>query len=158
MSNELMSAGYRRFFGVPCGVLAPLLEELSQPKYDLQYAPREDTAVGVAAGSVLTGEPSVVIMQNSGLGQSVNALASLIVPYRIPLALIVSLRGTAPDNTVENAGMGVLSATILDGLRLPNRVLSDIAADVGWLWQRTSEGQPAALLVTPVFFGWDSRR
>ncbi len=53
----------------------------------------EGDALALAAGTVLGGERAVVMMQNSGLGNAVNPIASLAHSFRIPALLIVTLRG-----------------------------------------------------------------
>ncbi|MCL2465363.1 MAG: hypothetical protein FWF28_09895, partial [Micrococcales bacterium] len=113
--RELVTRALGPYFATPCGVLAPLLELLADEP-DYQVVAREDNAVGLAAGVGLAGGAATVLMQNSGLGQSVNALASLVVPYAIPMLLVISLRGTGPDVTAENRAMGRLTEPILDGL------------------------------------------
>jgi sulfopyruvate decarboxylase subunit alpha/phosphonopyruvate decarboxylase len=96
-------------------------------------------------------------MQNSGLGQSVNALASLVVPNRIPVLLIVSLRGADPDPTQENIEMGRLTRPLLDGLGLETLALNPgnaPAAAVSRLGAAIAAHRPAALLIPPTAFGW----
>lgn len=73
LADELLDHGFSPFYGTPCGILAPLYAAL-EDKSDLLTVPREDTAIGVAAGAAAAGHLPVVLMQNSGLGQSVNAL------------------------------------------------------------------------------------
>lgn len=141
------------FFGTPCGILAPLYRALEERSGLLTVA-REDNAVGVAAGAALAGRAPVVLMQNSGLAQSVNALASLVVPYAIPMLLVVSLRGVDPDPTPENTVMGRLTAPLIDSLGIEATTLSD-PVDL----DRTrhlvhTERRAAALLVPPTAFGW----
>ncbi|WP_432198693.1 thiamine pyrophosphate-binding protein [Streptomyces sp. bgisy027] len=121
--DALITTGFGPFFATPCGVLAPLLSLLAQ-RPDYHVVAREDSAVGMAAGVSLSGGLPVVLMQNSGFGQSVNALASLTLPYRLPLLLIVSMRGTGPDTTTENLAMGQLTPTILDGLGVGSEYLT----------------------------------
>jgi sulfopyruvate decarboxylase TPP-binding subunit len=75
LADELLDHGFSPFYGTPCGILAPLYAAL-EDKSDLLTVPREDTAIGVAAGAAAAGQLPVVLMQNSGLGQSVNAAAS----------------------------------------------------------------------------------
>src|SRR3712207_8855986 len=70
----LVEAGFGPYFGTPCGILAPLYAAVERRPGLLTVA-REDNAVGIAAGASLAGRYPVVLMQNSGLGQSVNALA-----------------------------------------------------------------------------------
>ncbi|MFE9429173.1 thiamine pyrophosphate-binding protein [Kitasatospora sp. NPDC006697] len=154
--EALLSAGFGPFFGTPCGVLAPLLALLEEGD-DYHVVAREDSAVGLAAGVGLAGGHPVVLMQNSGFGQSVNALASLTVPYRIPLLLIVSMRGTGPDATTENLAMGRLTEAILDGLGIEFLYLSsEHAADCMQNAYRivAAERRPFALLVRPDEFSW----
>lgn len=156
VSAALRHAGLGPFFGTPCGILGPLYAELEQHD-GLMTVAREDNAVGLAAGAALAGRAATVLMQNSGLGQAVNALASLVVPYEIPVLLVVSLRGTDADDTPENAVMGVLSEQLLDLMNIPHRTLGrdDPSAEAAWASERlVGDGRPAALLVPPSLFGW----
>jgi hypothetical protein len=66
---------------------------------------REDAALGFAAGAYMAGALPAVIMQNSGLGVSLNALGSLHIPLRDGLCLgarhVARLRGKdAPEHLV----------------------------------------------------------
>ena len=58
----------------------------------------------MAAGAWLGGKLPMVLMQNSGLGVSVNALASLTTMYALPVLLVISWRGEGgndgPDHYV----------------------------------------------------------
>ncbi|MET8541864.1 thiamine pyrophosphate-binding protein [Kitasatospora sp. NPDC004799] len=146
------------YFATPCGVLAPLLTAL-EDRADYHVVAREDNAVAMAAGVVLAGGTATVLMQNSGFGQSVNALASLVVPYRIPLLLIVSMRGTPPDPTPENLAMGRLTEPILAGLGIESDYLSGRRADEQVRAARRSvleERRSRALLVRPDEFDWEA--
>ena len=53
----------------------------------------EGEAVSAAAGTWLAGGLGAALMQNSGLGNAVNPLASLSIPYEIPVLMLVSWRG-----------------------------------------------------------------
>jgi sulfopyruvate decarboxylase alpha subunit len=156
LSSALLEREFGPFFGTPCGILAPLYGEL-ETAASLKTVAREDNAVGVAAGAAMTGDSPVVLMQNSGLGQSVNAIASLIVPYQIPILLIVSMRGVAPDTTTENLVMGRLTEPLLNEAGIPTRHLGaeDVADAVSWAESLVVERRrPAALLISPELFGW----
>lgn len=157
MGRRLVAAGFTSFVAVPCGVLAPLLDELAGSGPGLRYVPREDTALGVAVGQRLAGGRPLVLMQNSGLGQSINALASLVLPYRLGIGLIVSIRGIAPDHTAENAAMGAVTVDVLRGLDVMTHTLGDEPDrdEVGWLWGASAH-DAAALLVRPDSFGWQA--
>ncbi|MGG8405669.1 thiamine pyrophosphate-binding protein [Streptomyces sp. 12297] len=154
--EALTANGFGPYFGTPCGVLAPLLS-LLEAGADYHVVAREDNAVGVAAGAGLAGATPVVLMQNSGFGQSVNALASLVVPYRIPMLLVVSMRGTAPDTTSENLAMGRLTEPVLEGLGIDYAYLTGEDADRQLEHAATvvrEKRLPYALLVRPDEFAW----
>ncbi|MEV0001791.1 thiamine pyrophosphate-binding protein [Micromonospora sp. NPDC050980] len=157
LGTELVGAGFGGFYGTPCGILSPLYLAL-QDRAGLMTVTREDNAVGLAAGAALAGRCPVVLMQNSGLGQCVNALASLVSPYRIPMLLVVSLRGVHPDPTPENTVMGRLTAPLLRDLGIHTAVLTpeaDPAVTARELYEVVRDpGRPAALLIPPDAFGW----
>ncbi|MEU1885867.1 thiamine pyrophosphate-binding protein [Micromonospora sp. WMMD987] len=158
LSDALLEREFAPFFGTPCGILAPLYSRL-EATANLWTVSREDNAVGVAAGAAMAGRSPVVLMQNSGLGQSVNALASLVVPYRIPMLLIVSLRGVPPDFTTENIVMGRLTEPLLREAGIPTVHLEEenLAAQADWAGRLVVERrQPAALLVPPALLGWQA--
>ena len=156
--EALLAQDLGPYFGTPCGILSPLLG-LLEAGADYRVVAREDNAVGLAAGVALSGRPATVLMQNSGFGQCVNALASLVLPYQIPILLIVSMRGTAPDTTTENLAMGRLTEPILRGLGLEHAYFasSDAAEQLAHVAKvLRTERRPYALLVRPNEFGWSA--
>ena len=87
------------FTGVPDSFLRPLCDYLME-KYGISkkhiIAANEGNAVALAAGYYLsTGEIPVVYMQNSGIGNAINPIASLMNDkvYGIPCIFIVGWRG-----------------------------------------------------------------
>ncbi len=90
--KELDEYGFNFFTGVPCTIFKSLIESLEKMgKYVV--ASREDEALGMCTGAFLVGKKPVLIMQNSGLGNSINALCSLALLYEIPILLLISWRG-----------------------------------------------------------------
>ena len=53
--------------------------------------------MGIVTGAYLAGRRGIVLMQTSGFATLPNALASLVVPFQIPLLMMVSERGTLGD-------------------------------------------------------------
>jgi sulfopyruvate decarboxylase TPP-binding subunit len=159
IATHFTHRGYGPFIGVPCGILAPLFSELDKAPAGFTYAPREDNAIAMACGAAAGGSRPIAVMQNSGLAQSVNTLASLTVPYRFAIGLIISLRGVAPDNTEENQVMGTATRPILDSLGIPHRTLTPDSYQESLQWLETvttgEDAGPAALLVEPSFFEWN---
>jgi len=112
--------GYTFFTGVPCSFLKPLINYVIQsPDVDYIAASSEGEAVGIAAGAYLAGRKAVVMCQNSGLGNMVNPLTSLNFPFRIPILLIVTLRGEPGlKDEPQHELMGQITGKLLDTLRI----------------------------------------
>ena len=97
---DLAELGVDSFFGVPDSLLSSLIVGIEQRaqkgKCRFEVAADEGAAVGLAIGNYLgTKTPSVVFMQNSGLGNAINPLTSLAHDkvYGIPMLLLVGWRG-----------------------------------------------------------------
>jgi sulfopyruvate decarboxylase TPP-binding subunit len=78
--STLQDAGIRGFAGVPCSILDPLIS-LATNHGQYIAAAVEGEALSIAAGAWLAGGQSAVLLQNSGLGNTINPLASLLIPY-----------------------------------------------------------------------------
>lgn len=80
---------------MPCVYLSKVLELVENDK-DITHIPvnREEEGFGIAAGAYIAGKNTAILMQNSGLGNSVNVLASLYLFYGIPILMVISHRGT----------------------------------------------------------------
>jgi phosphonopyruvate decarboxylase len=71
------------------------------------------------------------MMQNSGLGNAVNPIASLAYIFRIPALLIVTLRGeVGHEDEPQHELMGVITGGILDQLRVPWEYFPEQSADI----------------------------
>ena len=152
-ADALERRGFDFFAGVPCSLIEDLIATLeAHPRLPYVATPREDVAVGMAAGGWFGGRRPVVLMQNSGLGTSLNALASLSLMYGLPALLIVTWRGHGGQDAPEHILMGEISPRLLDLLGIPHRVLSADAleADLDWAAAEMDRRmQPVALLVPP---------
>jgi sulfopyruvate decarboxylase subunit alpha len=149
--EALKAAGFDFFCGVPCSLLKGLVSHLDQDR-SLHYisATREDSAIGMAVGAWLGGRVPMVLMQNSGLGVSVNARASLSTMYELPALLVISWRGEGGNDAPEHILMGEIMTPILDLLKIPHRVLSrePMGPQVAWAKETmTSSRKPVALIV-----------
>jgi len=147
------SHGYDFFSGVPCSLIDGVVAVLeAHPRLPYIPAVREDVAVGLAAGAVLAGRTPMVLMQNSGLGTSLNALVSLSLLYRLPTLLLVTWRGWQGQDAPEHLLMGAISPTLLALIGVPHRVVSKDSAEADIAWARAESerlSQPVALLLPP---------
>ena len=122
----LKNNGFNFCTGVPCTILKDIILCLSSDP-DLPYVPatREDEAMGIATGACLAGKQPIVMMQYSGLGSSINPLASLDILYRIPMLLLISWRGYQGKDAPEHLIMGETMLKLLDALGVPYQVISE---------------------------------
>jgi phosphonopyruvate decarboxylase len=150
----LEAQGYDFFSGVPCSLMESVIGALeSHPRLPYVPAVREDVAVGLAAGAWLAGRTPMVLMQNSGLGTSLNALVSLSLMYRLPALLLVTWRGYEGKDAPEHLVMGEISPSLLSLIGIPHRALSAERAGEDIAWARTESerlSQPVALLLPPL--------
>lgn len=152
--DRLLAAGVDFFVGVPCSLVRSLIATLEQRGLYLGET-REDAALGVAAGAYLAGRTPAVIMQNSGLGVSLNALGSLHLLYRIPCLLLVTWRGYEGRDAPEHLVMGDVQPRLLDLLRIPHRSPLAEEMDDAVTWAAStmrSTGKPVAVVIRPGLF------
>lgn len=104
---------------VPDKVLAPLIRRLHADAYFTVINPaREEEAVGIVTGAYLAGTRGIVLMQTSGFATLPNVLASLTLPFQIPLLMMVSERGTLGDHQLGQAIVCSTLRPILAALRI----------------------------------------
>ena len=121
--EEATRAGFDFYTGVPCSYLTPLINGvLSNRALAYVGAASEGEAVAIAAGAWLAGRQTVVMCQNSGLGNAVNPLTSLNAPFRIPTLLITTWRGRPgePDEPQHEA-MGAITHDLLSLMNVAHR-------------------------------------
>ena len=93
---------------------------IDHPSLDYVGATSEGEAVGVALGAYLAGRKTVVMCQNSGLGNMVNPLTSLNHPFQLPTLIIVTWRGEPGlDDEPQHEQMGRILHRLLDTLEIP---------------------------------------
>lgn len=113
--TEAGRQGFDFYTGVPCSFLTPLINGVLNDR-TLAYvgATSEGEAVAIAAGAWLAGRKTVVMCQNSGLGNAVNPLTSLNAPFRIPTLFVTTWRGQPgiPDEP-QHTVMGTVTQDLL---------------------------------------------
>lgn len=114
--------GFEFYSGVPCSYLTPFINYVIDAP-ELQYvgATNEGDAVAIATGATLAGKQSVVMFQNSGLGNAVNPLTSLNPIFKVPILVIVTWRGEpggAPDEP-QHQLMGAITPQMLELMQIP---------------------------------------
>lgn len=122
----MLAEGIDMVCSVPCNLLAGVLIKIEQAQLLHVPVTREEEGVGIAAGAALGGKRPALLMQNSGLGNSLNALLSLTKLYGLPLPLIISQRGGKGEKVLAQMPMGkalpnLLKAARIDYVRIKKR-------------------------------------
>lgn len=116
-------AGFDFYTGVPCSFLTPIINRVvGSGGPDYVGAASEGEVVAIAAGAWLGGRGTVVMCQNSGLGNAVNPLTSLNHPFRIPTLMIVTWRGgPGVNDEPQHEVMGRITPALLDLMEIQHR-------------------------------------
>jgi sulfopyruvate decarboxylase subunit alpha len=150
-------AGIDFVVSLPCVNLGRLME-LVECDPEIKHVPvtREEEGFGICAGAFLGGKKPAILMQNSGLGNSVNVLASLYKLYQIPILMIMSHRGTEGEFMSAQVPMGEATPGVLDALKIaylnpktPEDALKLIPE--AWILAETS-GAPLGILLDITFW------
>ncbi len=154
-------AGIDFFTGVPDSQLKGLCDTLFAA-YGVNtdrhiVAANEGNAIALCAGHYLaTGRPGLCYMQNSGLGNAVNPIASLMdgQVYGLPCLLVVGWRGEPGiHDEPQHVKQGQITLSQLELLDVPYMVLdkamseADFDAAFAALRAHLDEGQSAAIVV-----------
>ena len=146
--------GFDFWAGVPCSFLTPFINyTIGDTELTYISSTNEGDAVAAASGAALGGHRAVAMMQNSGLGNAVSPLTSLNFVFRIPVLLIVTLRGE-PGNLDEpqHELMGQITTDLLETMGIPWAWFPDCEDDVKEVLQMAVEymdstGRPYALIM-----------
>lgn len=115
------AAGYTSYAGVPCSFLTPFINfVINDERLSYISSANEGDAVATASGAAVGGQRSIVMIQNSGLGNTVSPLTSLNYVFRIPLLLICTHRG-APGlkDEPQHELMGRITGSLLETMAIP---------------------------------------
>jgi sulfopyruvate decarboxylase alpha subunit len=143
---------------VPDRVLTRLIGEIhADPFFTTFPTAREEEAVGIVSGAWMGGLRGAVLMQTSGFATLANVLASLAIPYQIPLIMFVSERGTLGE---FNYGQSLVCRTmrpVLDSLAMEHHTVTrldefEFIVDRS-IKQAITTQAPVALILSPLLTG-----
>jgi sulfopyruvate decarboxylase alpha subunit len=140
---------------IPDNVLAPLIAALHADSWFRVICPaREEEAAGIVAGAWMAGLRGITLMQTSGFATLPNVLASLVVPYRIPLLMVISERGTLGDHQLGQAIVCSTMRPVLQALGIEHYAierLDDVEFVVdGMIRQAYATQAAAAIILSPL--------
>jgi sulfopyruvate decarboxylase subunit alpha len=131
------------------GLLWPISRD---PELRLIRVCKEDEGVSICAGLASAGTRSVLLIQHTGLFDSLNAVRAIAVEYGFPIFMVVGLQGMEPDREPPASGKYGLRVLhpVLDAMGIEHARLSRAAdvAQVGPAFERAwSRSRPFVFLV-----------
>jgi sulfopyruvate decarboxylase subunit alpha len=127
LADALIDAGVEVAAWVPDKRLAPIGTRLAERGVPLQTLTREEECFGFAAGYRAAGGLPVVLAQCSGLGNSLNAIGSLVLPYGLAFPVVLSMRGTLGERNPAQMPLGRATVPLLEALGVQPFSLRDPA-------------------------------
>lgn len=155
--HELQQAGIEFFCGVPDSHLNAFCTYLTHhvPAEKHVITANEGNAIALASGHhFATGTVPLVYMQNSGMGNALNPMVSLVDRhvYAVPMVLVIGWRGDpAEKDHDQHKTQGEITTKLLDMLGLPYQIIEDsndaIAATVEWAVSQAKATSGPAILI-----------
>ncbi len=109
---------------IPDRALAALIERIHADAFFTVIVPaREEEAVGIVTGAHLAGLRGMALMQTSGFATLANVIASLAVPFQIPLLMLISERGTLGDFQLGQALSNRTMRPVLDATNVEHHTV-----------------------------------
>lgn len=134
----IKAAGVREIIALPDivtsdGLLWPISRD---PGFRLTRVCKEDEGVSICAAMSYNGTRAVLMMQQTGLMDSLNAIRAIGVDYELPVVMIVGLQGKEPHLSPEDsAAYGVrIIRPVLDVMQLSHSLIEE-PEDVGHIPQ-----------------------
>jgi len=149
----IKAAGIRYISALPETWLVYLLQLAEDdPEMTLVEVAKEEEAIGIAAGAYFAGKPNALLLQNHGFLAAINGIVSLALLYRVPLTMLIALRGHWGEPYPWHTQGGIHTEPVLRGLGIPFEYARD-PAKVGQQIQEAltfadSSLSPVALLLT----------
>jgi sulfopyruvate decarboxylase alpha subunit len=143
---------------VPDRVLATLIKRLhADPYFTCFPTAREEEAVGIVSGAWMGGMLGALLMQTSGFATLANVLASLALPYQLPILMVVSERGTLGEFNYGQALVCRTMRPVLDSLAIEHHTITrhdelEFTVDRS-IKQAVATQAPVALILSPLLTG-----
>ena len=140
------------FVGVPDSTMKYFIDQGLKCKKVL-ITTREDEAIGIATGFVLSQSNSLVFMQNAGLANSISTITSLVQLYQIPLIFLIGWRGYLQTDAPEHVKIGEIQSSILKLIGLKSKIVKDDnwKSCCKWALKQISNGSSCCLVIRRLF-------
>ena len=119
VADALRRNGIHTYATVPDFIVSQVLEHLwADEECRVVTVTREEEGLGLLSGAYLAGQRGALLMQNSGLGNCVNTIASLSVASQIPVVMVISHRGDLGEYNPAQVPMGQAAERVLEALEI----------------------------------------
>jgi sulfopyruvate decarboxylase subunit beta len=146
--DALKQAGIEFIVSVPDivtsdGLLWPISKD---PEFKLVRVCKEDEGVSICGAMSYNNTRALLLMQQTGLMDSLNAIRAIGVDYQLPVCMMVGLQGKEPDkksSASSSYGVRVIQP-VLDAMQIAYRVIEEpedvqhICADIEQAYQSSS--------------------
>ena len=89
---------------VPCSTMTLIIDHFEKKDgFDIFPISREEEGVGMIMGLYLAGRKPLLLIQDSGLGNSYNAIVALLSAYQVPVPIMATRRGSIGEISAPNA-------------------------------------------------------
>jgi sulfopyruvate decarboxylase subunit alpha len=106
--------------GLPDTLLAEVYRLVdADPAFRYVRVGNEAEGAAIAAGAWIGGARSVLVMENSGLRSSCEALARLGLASGVPVTMLVPYRGDVGEAFVYGVNHGLTMEPLLEAMRIP---------------------------------------
>ena len=152
MFDYLLKNNIKNAIGVPDSTMKHFIDQGIKRK-KIIIATREEEAIGIATGMILSKSPSMVFMQNAGFGNSISTITSLVQLYGIPLLFIIGWRGYLKSDAPEHEMVGKIQLDLLKAVDLEFKIIEDKnwKKCCQWALIKIKKGKPCALVIRRIF-------
>ena len=157
-ANDICSISF-----IPDAVIDRILKVAEKdPYFHFTTLAREEEGIGIITGEYLAGRYGVLMMQSAGLGNCVNALASLAIPYQIPFIMLISQRGELGEFNACHVVLGKALRSILEALGIQHYTVNreDELETIlnGAIKTAYTSDQPVAVILSTALVGWKDEK
>jgi len=151
---QIKSAAVREIVAVPDivtsdGLLWPIAQDAD---FRLTRVCKEDEGVSICAAMSYNGTRAMLLMQQTGLMDSLNAIRAIGVDYELPVVMMVGLQGKEADRLPEqSAAYGVrIVRPVLDAMGLSHSLIEgpeDVAGISQAIGHSYADSRPHIFLI-----------
>ena len=148
----LNKKGIKNFVGVPDSTMKHFIDE-GLKKNKILISTREEEAIGIATGMILSGEKSLVFMQNAGFANSLSTITSLIQLYQIPVILLIGWRGFLKNDAPEHEKIGKIQPELIKTIGLESKIVDEknLRKTCDWALKKLNQGKSIGLIIKREF-------